>query len=131
MKERNMALQHALESYRKNENDYIEGINSPHGRVTILFNTILGSVDCMMEKHPKTDFINMGKALNGISILANSLNHKEGGDIANNLVELYDYCRRNISGYVQDKDLKKLDEVYSIINKLSEGWKAIDPKTKS
>ena len=59
-----MALQHALESYRKNENDYIEGINSPHGRVTILFNTILGSVDCMMEKHPKTDFINMGKALN-------------------------------------------------------------------
>ena len=126
-----MALQHALESYRKNENDYIEGINSPHGRVTILFNTILGSVDSMMEKHPKTDFINMGKALNGISILANSLNHKEGGDIANNLVELYDYCRRNISSYVQDKDLKKLDEVYSIINKLSEGWKAIDPKTKS
>ena len=79
----------------------------------------------------ETDFINMGKALNGISILANSLNHKEGGDIANNLVELYDYCRRNISGYVQDKDLKKLDEVYSIIDKLSEGWKAIDPKTKS
>ena len=126
-----MALQHALESYRKNENDYIEGINTPHGRVRILFETILSSVDSMMEKHPKTDFINMGKALNGISILANSLDHKQGGDIANNLVELYDYCRRNISSYVQEKDIKKLEEVHSIINKLSDGWKAIDPKAKN
>ena len=125
-----MAINHALESYKKNDNDYIEGINSPHGRVTILFDTILNSVDSMMEKHPKTDFINLGKSLNGISILANSLNHKDGGDIADNLVELYDYCRRRLSDYVQDKDIKKLDEVYSIINKLSDGWKAIDPKTK-
>ena len=93
-----MAINHALESYKKNDNDYIEGINSPHGRVTILFDT--------------------------------SLNHKDGGDIADNLVELYDYCRRRLSDYVQDKDIKKLDEVYSIINKLSDGWKAIDPKTK-
>jgi flagellar protein FliS len=125
-----MAINHALESYKKNDNDYIEGINSPHGRVSILFDTILSSVDSMVEKHPKTDFINLGKSLNGISILANSLNHKDGGEIADNLVELYDYCRRSLSDYVQDKDIKKLDEVYSIITKLSDGWKAIDPKTK-
>ena len=98
--------------------------------MSILFDTILSSVDSMVEKHPKTDFINLGKSLNGISILANSLNHKDGGEIADNLVELYDYCRRNLSDYVQDKDIKKLDEVYSIITKLSDGWKAIDPKTK-
>ena len=126
-----MVRQNALESYRQNEIDYVEGINSPHGRVLILFDTILGSVDKMMEKHPRTDFINLGKALNGISILANSLDHEKGGEIAENLVELYDYCRRSLNSYVQEKDIKKLEEVFSIITKISEGWKSIDPKTKS
>ena len=126
-----MVRQNALESYRQNEIEYVEGINSPHGRVLILFDTILGSVDKMMEKHPRTDFINLGKALNGISILANSLDHEKGGEIAENLVELYDYCRRSLNSYVQEKDIKKLEEVFSIITKISEGWKSIDPKTKS
>ena len=131
MKEIIMVRQNALESYRQNELEFVEGINSPHGRVSILFDTVLESVSKMMEKHPRTDFINLGKALNGISILANSLNHKEGGEIADNLVELYDYCRRSLNSYVQEKDIKKLDEVFSIISKISEGWKAIDPKIKS
>ena len=36
-----MAINQALESYKQNENDYVEGINSPHGRINILFDTII------------------------------------------------------------------------------------------
>ena len=125
-----MAINQALESYKQNENDYVEGINTPHGRITILFNTIISNLENLIDNHPKTDFISLGKCINGITILANSLNLKEGGEMAQNLVELYEYCRKNISNYVQDKKLEKLEETHAIFSKLSEGWQGIDPKNK-
>ena len=61
-------------------------------------------------------------------MLAGSLNTKDGGDLANNLLELYDYSKRKINEYLEDKNIKKLDEVKSIFEKLLEGWTEIDPK---
>ena len=125
-----MAVNHALESYKQNENDYVEGINSPHGRISILFDTIISNLENLMDNHPKTDFISLGKCLNGITILAGSLNMKEGGEVAQNLVELYEYCRKTINDYIQDKKIEKLEEVHSIFSKLSEGWQGISPDKK-
>ena len=126
-----MAINQALESYKQNENDYVKGINSPHGRITILFDTILSNLEKLIDNHPKTDFISLGKCLNGITILSASLNLKEGGEIAQNLVELYEYCRKNINNYLEDKKIEKLEEVHSIFSKLSEGWQGISPDKKN
>ena len=125
-----MAINHALESYKQNENEYVKGINSPHGRISILFDTIISNLENLMDNHPKTDFISLGKCLNGITILAGSLNMKEGGEVAQNLVELYEYCRKTINDYIQDKKIEKLEEVHSIFSKLSEGWQGISPDKK-
>ena len=126
-----MAINQALEAYKQNENDYVEGINSPHGRINILFDTIISNLENLMDNHPKTDFISLGKCLNGITILADSLNLKEGGEIAQNLVELYEYCRKNINNYLQDKRIENLEEVHAIFSKLSEGWQGISPDKKN
>ena len=125
-----MAINQALESYKQSENDYVKGINSPHGRISILFDTIISNLENLMDNHPKTDFISLGKCLNGITILASSLNMKEGGEVAQNLVELYEYCRKTINNYIQDKKIDKLEEVHSIFSKLSEGWQGISPDKK-
>ena len=125
-----MAINQALEAYKQNENDYVEGINSPHGRINILFDTIISNLENLMDNHPKTDFISLGKCINGISILANSLNMEQGGEMAQNLVELYEYCRKTINNYIQDKKIEKLEEVHSIFSKLSEGWQGISPDKK-
>ena len=126
-----MAINQALESYKQSENDYRKGINSPHGRITILFDTIISNIEKLIDNHPKTDFISLGKCLNGITILSASLNLKEGGEIAQNLVELYEYCRKNINNYLEDKKIEKLEEVHSIFSKLSEGWQGISPDKKN
>ena len=126
-----MAINQALEAYKQNENDYVEGINSPHGRINILFDTIIANLENLMDNHPKTDFISLGKCINGISILANSLNMEQGGVMAQNLVELYEYCRKTINNYIRDKDIGKLEEAHAIFSKLSEGWKGIDPDKRN
>jgi flagellar protein FliS len=79
-------------------------------------------------KHPKTDFVSYGKVLQCLSILAGSLDHKKGGDLAEQLVELYDYCARTVKNYLVEKDVKKLEEVLSIVSEISAGWNSIEPK---
>ena len=70
----------------------------------------------------------MGKSINSITVLAGSLNTEAGGELADNLVELYDYSKRCLNQYLQVKDVNKLEEVKSIFENLLEGWNGIDPK---
>ena len=60
------------------------------------------------------------------TVLAGSLNVKDGGELTENLLELYDYSKRVLNEYLEDKNIKKLDEVYQIFTKLSEGWNGIE-----
>ena len=115
-----MAINQSFKSYRQNEIETMVGLNTPHGRISILFDTILKNLDKLIDKHPKTDFVSLGKCVNAITILAGSLNMKDGGEIARNLVELYDYSRRTITEYLESKDVRKLEEVRLIFSKLDE-----------
>ena len=126
-----MAINTAYEAYRKSDSEYIEGIETPHGRVRILFEAVVDNVDNLIESHPKTDFKSLGKSINSITVLAGSLNTEAGGELADNLVELYDYSKRCLNQYLQVKDVNKLEEVKSIFENLLEGWNGIDPKNKN
>lgn len=117
----------ATEAYKSTENDYVEGINSPHGRIALVFGLLIDNLDKLKEKHPKTDFIAFGKCMNSISILSQSLDMENGGALAQNLIELYDYSRRCLRAYLDTKDIHKLEEVQEIFENLNEGWEAIDP----
>ena len=123
-----MAINTAYEAYRKSDSEYIKGIESPHGRVKILFEVVVENIDNLVESHPKTDFKSLGKGINAITVLAGSLNTEAGGELADNLVELYDYSKRCLNQYLEQKNVDKLEEVKSIFEKLLEGWTGINPK---
>ncbi len=128
MKELKMAINQAVDAYKEHEANYVEGINSAHGRVTLLFDTLLNGIEKLIEKHPKTEFISFGKSINSINILIDSLDMEAGGELAENLLGLYDYCNRELKRYLEVKDVEKLKEIQEIISSLSESWNSIDPK---
>ena len=121
-----MAVNNAFDVYKKSENEYVQGIESAHGRIKILFDTMITNLDNLKETHPKTDFVSLGKCVNILTVLAGSLNVKDGGELATNLLELYDYSKRVLNEYLEDKNTKKLEEVYLIFKNLSEGWNGIE-----
>jgi len=123
-----MAINHAVDAYKQQEYNYVEGINSAHGRVTLLFDTLLNAIDKLIEKHPKTEFISFGKSINSINILIDSLDMEAGGELAENLLGLYDYCNRELKRYLEVKDVEKLREIQDIISSLAESWSSIEPK---
>ena len=123
-----MSLDQAANLYKQTENIYVKGIDTPHGRVQIVFDQFEINLEKLIVKHPKTDFVSYGKVLQCLTILAESLDHQKGGDLAEQLVELYDYCARTIRQYLVEKDVKKLEEVLSLVGEIADGWKSITPK---
>ena len=123
-----MSLDQVANSYKQSENMYVKGIETPHGRVQILFNQLEINIENLIEKHPKTDFIAFGKVIQCLKILSDSLDHEKGKGLADQLNELYDYCLRTVKSYLTKKDVIKLKEVLSIVNQLSESWNSIEPK---
>ena len=123
-----MSLDQVANSYKQSENMYVKGIETPHGRVQILFNQLEINIENLIEKHPKTDFIAFGKVIQCLKILSDSLDHEKGKGLADQLNELYDYFLRTVKSYLTEKDVIKLKEVLSIVNQLSESWNSIEPK---
>ncbi|MDC3075944.1 flagellar protein FliS [Paracoccaceae bacterium] len=121
-----MSLDNAVQTYKNAENIYAKGIETPHGRIQIVFDVIQKNLDKLIQCHPKTDFIAYGKALQGIIILSGSLDMEKGGQMADELNELYAYCDKTLREYLESKNSKKLGEVQSIISGIADSWAQIE-----
>tara|TARA_Y100001954_G_scaffold230973_1_gene279458 strand:+ start:281 stop:652 length:372 start_codon:yes stop_codon:yes gene_type:complete len=123
-----MSLDQVANSYKQSENMYVKGIETPHGRVRLIFEQLEINLEKIIVKHPQTDFVAYGKVVQCFMILSDSLDFQKGETLAEQLNELYDYCVRTVKGYLTEKDVTKLEEVLSIVNQLSESWNSIEPK---
>ena len=123
--ESNMSAKQAANTYKQTDQEYIKGIETPHGRIKILYETIITNIDKLSDKHPKTNFLSFGKCLNALNILSSSLDMNKGKDLAKNLDDLYIYCAEKLREYLEDKDEQKLFEVKGIISGLLEAWEEI------
>jgi flagellar protein FliS len=102
----------------------------PHQLVKMLYDALmqsLGSAKIAMEAH---DFQAKGKAI-GKAVrlieegLKAGLNEAQGGQLATNLRGLYDYCTVVLTEANFKNDLKKVEEVISLMQPLAQAWGAI------
>jgi len=120
-----MSLDTAVLAYKNTDNIYAKGIETPHGRIKIVFEVIDTNIDKILKNHPKTDFNAYGKVLQGLMILSGSLDLEKGGQLADELNELYAYCEKSIKQYLEIKDVTKLEDVRSIISGIADSWAKI------
>ena len=77
------------------------------------------------EKHARHKSKNLSKSLSIIYGLQTSLDFEKALDIANNLFQLYEYCRHQIikgfSQKIEDGIIKAID----VIKQIMEGWEEI------
>lgn len=120
-----MSLDTAAQAYKNTDNIYAKGIDTPHGRIKVVFDVIETNLEKMLIKHPKTDFIACGKVIQGLVILSGSLDLEKGGQLADELNELYAYCEKSVKQYLELKDTNKLEEVRSIMSGIADSWAKI------
>ena len=68
----------------------------------------------------------ISSALAIVDNLRASLDRERGGEVAENLGDLYDYMERRLITANLDQDVAALEEVRGLVATLKEGWDGID-----
>jgi flagellar protein FliS len=102
---------------------------SPHRLIQMLFEGALERIaqakGAMMQKQIARKGELIGKAINIVGGLQGSLNDKEGGQLAANLDDLYDYIIRRLTEANFHNDAARLDECARLLGEIKTAWDAI------
>ena len=106
----------------------------PHKLIMLLFEGATLTVSSAIGHMERKEVAQKGKSIShAIAIISRglqaSLDLKAGGEIAQNLYELYDYMTRRLLHANLNNDPEALEEVLKLIGELRSAWEAIGNKT--
>ncbi len=119
----------ALKQYNKiNLQTGIESA-SPHRLIQMLMDGALARL-AQAKGHMIANSIaqkgeDISMAISIIGGLRDSLDHKKGGEIANNLDNLYEYMTYRLMESNLKNDVSMIDEVYGLLGEIKLAWDAI------
>ncbi len=98
----------------------------PHRLVQILMENALQKLAfakaSMARSNVHDKGLNISLALSIIEALQSSLNKEEGGQIADNLSELYSYMMNTLLEANLTDDMQKIDEAIKLLGIIKDGW---------
>lgn len=107
---------------------------SPHRLVQMLMEGALERIaqakGNMLNKDIPAKGENIGKAIGIIGGLQSSLNKEAGGELAENLNNLYDYMVRRLLDANVRNEVRILDEVAGLMTEIKSGWDNIPDSYK-
>lgn len=118
----------SLKKYQKTKVSAAAEAN-PYQLVALLFQKLLDNIAnakgaIAQENMPKKGE-QLSNAISIIGVLEGSLDFDNGGDISNNLANLYQFCSQKLVEANASNDLDLLDEIAQIIIPIKNGWDAI------
>lgn len=123
------AASHALNEYRQT---YVEagGVYAdPHSLISMLFNGLQERIAVARGALQRKDHASKGKAVGqSIEILAylqSCLNVEQGGELAENLDNLYAYMSHQLFMAGANNDEALFEEVKGLITEIQSGWDGI------
>ena len=119
----------AMNQYKKVGTNVAVDVADPHHLIQMLMDGALERINSakyhMVQKNIAKKGEDISKAISILDGLITSLDMEKGGEIALNLVSLYDYMqRRLVEANLTDK-MDNLDEVTTLMNEIRSGWSAI------
>lgn len=119
----------AIAQYSQVDKQSKAAFASPHALITMLLNGALEKIaiakGCMQRKEIKEKGHMITWSINIIDGLRTSLDMEKGGDLAQNLEQLYDYMMRQLVVAHARNDETILDEVSDLLKTIKSGWEGI------
>ncbi|MGL5007958.1 MAG: flagellar export chaperone FliS [Plesiomonas sp.] len=118
-----------LQAYKKVSVDSQLQSASPHKVILMLLN---GAIERLVQAKAAIHMNNtavkgerLGKAIAIITHLHACLSEQEGGDIAKNLAQLYEYMQTQLLHANIHNDVKNIDEVITLLTEIKISWEQI------
>ncbi|MGM3160018.1 flagellar export chaperone FliS [Dickeya undicola] len=105
---------------------------SPHQLIVMLFDGTKSALVRARILLEQNDIVGKGNALSkAIDIISNGLklglDMEKGGELAENLSDLYDYMVRRLLHANINNDLQAIIEVETLLSNIADAWKQIGP----
>ncbi|MEQ1529781.1 MAG: flagellar export chaperone FliS [Methylococcales bacterium] len=123
------AYRRAVNQYANVHNETAMQDASPHHLIQMLMDGFLARINSAKGAMQRSEFemksIYISKAISIIGGLNEAVDLKQGGEIALNLNQLYDYINRRLVQASCENNIEILDEVAALMREIKEGWDAI------
>ena len=122
-----MNVQSALNAYKETDLTEIDDA-SPHKLIELTFKDLkknLLIIRRKLDENKSIGGLESAKTIAAFEILKSSLNFENGGEIAKNLEQIYNYSLNQLHLIIKDDKEYELDSVISIISSLVDAWSSI------
>ncbi len=103
--------------------------DNPHRLVTLLLEGAIDGLALAKGHAARNVFHKKGRHIHSVMAIVDglrmNLNKEAGGEIAQNLDQLYDYMNRRLLEANLKNDPSMMDEVIALLNEIKSGWVAI------
>ena len=109
--------------------------SDPHRLIVMLLDGAIERIatarGCMQRSETAEKGRLINRAISIVGELRTSLDLRNGGQIAANLAELYDYICRRLLRATTDNRIEMLDEVSGLLHEIRSAWLAIAPEARA
>jgi flagellar protein FliS len=115
-----------INQYQRVDVESRVAVGNPHTMISMLLDGALKRIAIAHGATTRGDVASKGNTISGairiIDSLRAALDHKRGGQIADNLDALYSYMEKRLMEANLKNDLDILDEVSTLLGDIKEGW---------
>ena len=123
-----------LDAYKATNIDSIEFEATPHKLINMLFkgakDPLLQAVGAIERQDFDAKSKKISKAIEIILNLQTYLDKEKGGDVADNLNELYTYMSTTLIDANRLNDVAKVQEVVGLLETVADGWSSMPDEYK-
>ncbi len=117
----------ARNQYAKSKHAGLSGISDPHEMITLTLKELSKSINLL--QNPTLDIdkrkLCFSKSFTAIYILQTSLDFEKGGEIAESLFKVYEYCRSQVQKAFKKDQSARLDTCVTVLNDIIDAWEKI------
>ncbi|EDL70878.1 flagellar export chaperone FliS [Vibrio campbellii] len=121
-----MLMDSGYDSYQQVDLDAQAASANPHQLVVMLIDGLLDEIERvrghLAANRLAEKGIGINKCMNILIGLSSALDEENGGEIAENLRQLYDFCQIELYYTSVQNDATRLDNVERVMGNIREGW---------
>ena len=127
-----MSAKRGLNAYQNNQSRSRAEVASPYRLVKILFENLSDNLararGAIEQDKPALKGEAIGRGMDIINALRSGLDHSVGGEMSQNLDNLYQYCNHCLTQASLKNDLEQLDNAMKIIQQIKSAWDQLEEK---